>query len=170
MATIPLCFEFFRRRAMSCRVNSHVVRSVLQYSAVILSRSNRKRSRVQYLHVQTSFYFFEYIDAQIYAPIASCFLWLLQTMLSLKKVKTVWMQRSRQRVNIKKEKIWRGRGRGKGKRRWWRPGDMPLMPPIRPPANELVIEMWSRQVLITDVSVSLLCRFCKKMFEFKMKY
>ena len=41
----------------------------------------------------------------------------------------------------KEEKIWRGRGRGKGKRRWWRPGDMPLMPPIRPPANELVIEM-----------------------------
>ena len=72
------------------------------------------------------------------------------------------MQRSRQRVNIKKEKIWRGRGRGKGKRRWWRPGDMPLMPPIHPPANELVIEMWSRQVLITEVSVSLLCRFCKK--------
>ena len=56
----------------------------------------------------------------------------------------------------------RGRGRGKaGKRRWWRPRDTPLMPPIRPQANELVTEM-SRQVLITDVSVSSLFRFCKK--------
>ena len=41
------------------------------------------------------------------------------------------------------------------------PGDMPLMPLIHPPAINLV-EMSTRQVLITHVSVSLL-------FEFKMK-
>ena len=46
------------------------------------------------------------------------------------------------------------------------PGDMPLMPPIRPPADKLVIEMSTREVLIANVSVSLLCRFCKKIFEF----
>ena len=48
------------------------------------------------------------------------------------------------------------------------PGDTPLMPPIRPPADKLVIEMSTREVLmlIANVNVSLLCRFCKKTFEF----
>ena len=33
MATIPLCFEFFRCRVeLSCKVNFHVIRSALQYS------------------------------------------------------------------------------------------------------------------------------------------
>lgn len=45
-------------------------------------------------------------------------------------------------------------------------GDMPLMSPIRPPADKLVIEMSTREVLIANVSVSLLSRFCKKIFEF----
>ena len=45
-------------------------------------------------------------------------------------------------------------------------GDMPLMPPNHPPADKLVIEMSTREVLIANVSVSLLCRFCKKIFEF----
>ena len=33
MATVPLCFEFFRCRVDECRVNFHVVRSALQYFA-----------------------------------------------------------------------------------------------------------------------------------------
>ena len=38
-------------------------------------------------------------------------------------------------------------------------GNVPLMPPIRPPIRHVLS---IRHVLITDVSVSLLCRFCKK--------
>ena len=48
-------------------------------------------------------------------------------------------------------------------------GDKPLMPPISPLAIKLVIELSTPQVLITDVSVSLLCHFCKKICEFEMK-
>ena len=38
-----------------------------------------------------------------------------------------------------------------------------------PSSNKLAIEMLTRHVLITDVSVRLLCRSCKKVFEFEMK-
>ena len=39
MATIPLCFEFFRCRVDACRVNFHVVRSALQYSETCIKRT-----------------------------------------------------------------------------------------------------------------------------------
>lgn len=38
-----------------------------------------------------------------------------------------------------------------------------------PSSNKLAIEMLTRYVLITDVSVRLLCRSSKKVFEFEMK-
>ena len=56
-----------------------------------------------------------------------------------------------------------GRGEGVGA---WRIAFDAADPPS---GNKLAIEMLTRHVLITDVSVRLLCRSSKKVFEFKMK-
>ena len=59
-----------------------------------------------------------------------------------------------------REVVWRGK-------RAADPGNMPLMPPIRPLSINWSLKC--QHVKFTDVSVSLLCRFCKEIFEFEMK-
>ena len=71
-----------------------------------------------------------------------------------------------EKKNIGKQSELRGSlGRRKGGRAWRHAFDA-----ADPPSSHwLVIEMSTHQVVIIDVSMSLLCHFCKKIFEFEMK-